>query len=58
MTKEFSLKAVEDAFESEKVAVIDASSNPGVVNFLLGKVLKLTQGRADPQIALALIKTS
>jgi aspartyl-tRNA(Asn)/glutamyl-tRNA(Gln) amidotransferase subunit B len=50
------LKAVEDTFESEKAAVIDASSNPGVVNFLLGKVLKLTQGRADPQIALALIK--
>jgi aspartyl-tRNA(Asn)/glutamyl-tRNA(Gln) amidotransferase subunit B len=50
------LKAVEDAFESEKAAVIDASSNPGVVNFLLGRVLKLTQGRADPQIALALIK--
>ena len=39
-----------------KSQVIDASSNPGVVNFLLGKVLKLTQGRADPQIALALIK--
>ena len=50
------LKAVEDTFESEKIAVIDASSNPGVVNFLLGKVLKLTHGRADPQIALALIK--
>jgi aspartyl-tRNA(Asn)/glutamyl-tRNA(Gln) amidotransferase subunit B len=49
-------KAIEDAFDSERAAVIDASSNPGVVNFLLGKVLKLTEGRADPKIALSLIR--
>jgi aspartyl-tRNA(Asn)/glutamyl-tRNA(Gln) amidotransferase subunit B len=48
-------KAIEDTFDSERAAVIDASSNPSVINFLLGKVLKLTKGRADPQIALSLI---
>ena len=50
------MKAVDDIFESERTAVNDASSNPSVVNFLLGKVLRLTQGRADPQLALSLIK--
>jgi len=48
-------KAIEDTFNSERAAVIDASTNPSVVNFLLGKVLKLTKGRADPQIVLSLI---
>ncbi|MFZ0327385.1 MAG: Asp-tRNA(Asn)/Glu-tRNA(Gln) amidotransferase subunit GatB [Nitrososphaeraceae archaeon] len=55
--KEILLRAVEATFESEKAAVTDANVNPSVVNFLLGKVLGLTKGRADPQLALALIKS-
>jgi aspartyl-tRNA(Asn)/glutamyl-tRNA(Gln) amidotransferase subunit B len=49
-------KAVESIFLSERSAVDDAKKNPNVANFLLGKVLKSTRGRADPKVALDLIK--
>ena len=49
--------AIESIFESEKSAVRDAKQNPNAANFLLGKVMQLTGGRADPKIALNLIKT-
>src|ERR687889_476619 len=48
-------EAVESIFTREKSAVIDAKNNPNVANFLLGKVMQLTRGRADPKIALNLI---
>ena len=48
-------EAVESIFIHEKSAVIDAKNNPNVANFLLGKVMQLTRGRADPKIALNLI---
>jgi Asp-tRNA(Asn)/Glu-tRNA(Gln) amidotransferase B subunit len=35
--------------------VIDAKNNANAANFLLGKVMQLTKGRADPKIALNLI---
>ena len=50
-------EAIESIFKSEKSAVRDAKKNPNVANFLLGKVMQLTGGRADPKIALTLIKT-
>jgi len=43
-------------FESEKAAVHDAMHNPNVANFLLGKVMQVTKGRADPRIALEIIQ--
>lgn len=49
-------ETIERIFESEKSAVRDARQNPSVTNFLLGKVMQLTGGRADPKIALSLIK--
>ena len=48
-------EAVESIFMHEKSAVIDAKNNPNAANFLLGKVMQLTKGRADPKIALNLI---
>lgn len=48
---------IEEIFRSEKSAVIDAKQNPNVANFLLGKVMQLTGGRADPKLALNLIKS-
>jgi aspartyl-tRNA(Asn)/glutamyl-tRNA(Gln) amidotransferase subunit B len=48
-------EAVESIFTREKSAVLDAKNNPNVANFLLGKVMQLTRGRADPKIALNLI---
>jgi aspartyl-tRNA(Asn)/glutamyl-tRNA(Gln) amidotransferase subunit B len=50
------LEAIESIFSSEKSAVKDAKQNPNAANFLLGKVMRLTKGRADPKIALNLIK--
>lgn len=50
-------EAVESVFNAEKSAIRDAKNNPNVANFLLGKVMKLTKGRADPKITLNLIKT-
>jgi len=49
-------ETIEKIFESEKSAVRDARQNPSVTNYLLGKVMQLTGGRADPKIALSLIK--
>jgi aspartyl-tRNA(Asn)/glutamyl-tRNA(Gln) amidotransferase subunit B len=50
-------EAVESVFRTEQFALRDAKNNPNVANFLLGKVMKLTEGRADPKITLRLIKT-
>lgn len=50
-------EAIESIFKSEKSAVSDAKQNPNAANFLLGKVMQVTGGRADPKIALNLIKT-
>jgi aspartyl-tRNA(Asn)/glutamyl-tRNA(Gln) amidotransferase subunit B len=50
-------EAVESVFEAEESAIRDAKNNPNVANFLLGKVMKLTKGRADPRITLNVIKT-
>jgi aspartyl-tRNA(Asn)/glutamyl-tRNA(Gln) amidotransferase subunit B len=49
-------EAIESVFRSEKSAVSDAKLNFNAANFLLGKLMQLTKGRADPKIALDLIK--
>jgi aspartyl-tRNA(Asn)/glutamyl-tRNA(Gln) amidotransferase subunit B len=49
------MDAVESVFDIEKSAVEDAKTNQEAINFLLGKVMKLTNGRADPKIAIRII---
>lgn len=49
------LQAIEKVFETESLAVVDAKKNPSVSNYLLGKVMDLTKGKADPRRALSLI---
>jgi len=49
------MDAVESVFDTEKSAVEDAKTNHEAINFLLGKVMKYTNGRADPKIAMRLI---
>ena len=44
-------------FEEEKQAVLDAKENPETVNYLVGKVMQKTKGKADPTITLELIKS-
>jgi aspartyl-tRNA(Asn)/glutamyl-tRNA(Gln) amidotransferase subunit B len=50
-------EAVESIFLRERSAVIDAKNNPNAANFLLGQVMQLTKGKADPKLALKLIIT-
>jgi aspartyl-tRNA(Asn)/glutamyl-tRNA(Gln) amidotransferase subunit B len=49
------LRSIENVFETESLAVLDAKKNPNVSNYLLGKVMELTKGRVDPGRALSLI---
>jgi aspartyl-tRNA(Asn)/glutamyl-tRNA(Gln) amidotransferase subunit B len=56
-SKDVISETIESIFKSEKSAVKDAKQNPNAANFLLGKVMQLTGGRADPKLALNLIKT-
>ena len=37
-------------------AVEDAKQNPDIVNFLVGKVMQKTHGKADPELTLTLLK--
>jgi aspartyl-tRNA(Asn)/glutamyl-tRNA(Gln) amidotransferase subunit B len=54
--KDLLSEAIESVFRSEKSAVSDAKLNSKAANFLLGKLMQLTKGRADPKVALDLIK--
>ena len=47
--------AIDKVFYNETSAVNDARNNPEAINYLLGKVMKFTKGRADPKIAASLI---
>ena len=49
------LRSIQNVFETESLAVLDAKKNPNVANYLLGKVMELTKGRVDPGRALSLI---
>jgi aspartyl-tRNA(Asn)/glutamyl-tRNA(Gln) amidotransferase subunit B len=49
-------RAIDAVFAQEAAAVADAKKNPAAANFLLGKVMQQTKGRADPKAALALIR--
>jgi aspartyl-tRNA(Asn)/glutamyl-tRNA(Gln) amidotransferase subunit B len=51
------MDAVQSVFDSEKSAVEDAKTNREAINFLLGKVMKFTNGRADPKIAMRIINS-
>ncbi len=50
------VKLVEEVFAEEADAVKESKSNPEIINYLVGKVMKKTKGRADPQQTLDLIK--
>jgi aspartyl-tRNA(Asn)/glutamyl-tRNA(Gln) amidotransferase subunit B len=49
-------KVIDSVFTAEPDAVRDAKQNPNAVNFIFGKVMKATSGRADPKAALDLIR--
>jgi len=54
--KQSLVDVIDRVFEIEKSAVKDALQNEKTINFLLGKVMQSTSGRADPKLALELIR--
>jgi aspartyl-tRNA(Asn)/glutamyl-tRNA(Gln) amidotransferase subunit B len=49
-------QAIDSVFQAEQAAIQDAKRNPNAANFLLGKVMQATKGRADPKAALEMIQ--
>ena len=50
------LKIIESVISEEPQAVEQAKSNPQTINFLVGKVMQKTKGKADPKLTLDLFK--
>ncbi|MDQ4073247.1 MAG: Asp-tRNA(Asn)/Glu-tRNA(Gln) amidotransferase subunit GatB, partial [Thermoproteota archaeon] len=48
-------KYIKEILEQEKHLIEQSKTNPKTNNFILGKIMKKTQGRVDPQITLKLI---
>ena len=49
-------KIVQQVISEEGQAVEQAKSNPQTINFLVGKVMQKTRGKADPKLTLDLLK--
>jgi len=49
-------KIVDEVISQEKKAVEEAKTNPQTINFLVGKVMQKTKGKADPTLTLNIIK--
>ena len=49
-------KIIEEVIVTEPQAVEQAKSNPQTINFLVGKVMQKTKGKADPKLTLDLLK--
>ena len=50
------LKIIRQVILEESKAVEEAKSNPQTINFLVGKVMQKTKGKASPQLTLDLLK--
>ena len=50
------LKIIEEVISEESQAVEEAKSNPQTINYLVGKVMQKTKGKADPTLTLDLFK--
>jgi aspartyl-tRNA(Asn)/glutamyl-tRNA(Gln) amidotransferase subunit B len=50
------LKIIKQIISEEPQAVEQAKSNPQTINFLVGKVMQKTKGKADPKLTLVLLK--
>ncbi len=50
------MKIIEQVISEEPQAVEQAKSNPQTINFLVGKVMQKTKGKADPKLTLDLLK--
>lgn len=50
------LKIIDTVISQESQAAEQAKSNPQTINFLVGKVMQATKGKADPTLTLNLLK--
>ena len=50
------LKIIKQIISDEPQAVEQAKTNPQTINFLVGKVMQKTKGKADPKLTLDLLK--
>ena len=50
------LQIIEQVISEEPQAVEQSKSNPQTINFLVGKVMQKTKGKADPKLTLDLLK--
>jgi len=50
------LEIIKEVFSEEPQAVEQAKSNPQTINYLVGKVMQKTKGKADPKLTLDLLK--
>jgi aspartyl-tRNA(Asn)/glutamyl-tRNA(Gln) amidotransferase subunit B len=48
-------KIIDEVITAEPAAVKQAKENPQTVNYLVGKVMQKTKGKADPAITLKLL---
>jgi aspartyl-tRNA(Asn)/glutamyl-tRNA(Gln) amidotransferase subunit B len=49
-------KIIDEIISQEGTAVQQARQNPQTINYLVGKVMQKTKGKADPTITLGLFK--
>ena len=49
-------KVIQEVVSEESEAVEQAKSNPQTINYLVGKVMQKTKGKADPGLTLQLLK--
>lgn len=50
------LKVIESVISEEPKAVEQAKTNPQTINYLVGKVMQKTKGKADPKLTLDILK--
>ncbi|MDE1769302.1 MAG: Asp-tRNA(Asn)/Glu-tRNA(Gln) amidotransferase subunit GatB [Thaumarchaeota archaeon] len=49
-------KIIDEVFKEEEKAVAETRQNPDTINYLVGKVMRKTKGKADPATTLDILK--
>jgi aspartyl-tRNA(Asn)/glutamyl-tRNA(Gln) amidotransferase subunit B len=49
-------KIIDEVFKEEEKAVTEARQNPDTINYLVGKVMRKTKGKADPATTLDILR--
>jgi aspartyl-tRNA(Asn)/glutamyl-tRNA(Gln) amidotransferase subunit B len=49
-------KIIDEVFKEEEKAVAEAKQNPDTINYLVGKVMRKTKGKADPSTTLEILR--